>query len=149
MDALISHLREGFAPFKHPTCLVLHGNECFDCPDVAAALANKDCELILSSDKLVFDVIPMDCLSADAILHYLPSIVKQAVHPKGVRVAETLAWILGADEWDTEFTISEQIKPKLNSQQLDLIRATLNRFGELPFSSDAAKHLRSAIRIWR
>ena len=68
IDHLVRQVRNAFAQFKRPPSVVVHeGNKCFDCPSVAALLADSDCEALLSSDELVFDKIPMDCLNADAI----------------------------------------------------------------------------------
>ncbi|WP_081584815.1 hypothetical protein [Rhodopirellula baltica] len=87
-------------------------------------------------------------MSADAILHYLPAIARESLSPDGLSVAETVAWILGADEWDTDLTISEQIKPKLSPEQSDLIRDLLDAFSKLKLSDHASDQLSAAIQWW-
>ncbi|MDA1049386.1 MAG: hypothetical protein O3C40_02760 [Planctomycetota bacterium] len=87
-------------------------------------------------------------MSADALLHYLPAIARESFTSDGLTVAETIAWILGADEWETDSTISEQIKPILNPVQTRLIRNLLAAYSELPFSDHAREQLAGAIKWW-
>ena len=79
---------------------------------------------------------------------YLPAITRESVGPDGLSVAQTVVWILGADEWDTDLTISQQIKPKLSPLQIQLIRELLDAFGKLNFSDHAANQLADAIQWW-
>ena len=84
MDKLTSQLQAAFASFAHPSCVVIHpGGDCIDCPDVAEALGNTDCDSVLKSARLVFSTIPMDCMTGDAFLHFLPAIANQSFHSDG------------------------------------------------------------------
>jgi len=87
-------------------------------------------------------------MSADAFLHYLPAIARESFGSDGLSVAQTVTWILGADEWDTDLTISQQIKPQLSPQQIELIRELLDAFGKLNFSDHASSQLADAIKWW-
>ena len=148
MDTLVSRIDAVFS-FRRPDCVVIHAGEgCFDCPDVADILAGTDCASAMKSNGRFFSTFPMDCMSADAFLHYLPAIARESFGSDGLSVAQTVTWILGADEWDTDLTISQQIKPKLSPQQIELIRELLDAFGKLNFSDHASSQLADAIKWW-
>ena len=148
MDTLVSRIDAAFS-FRRPDCVVIHaGDGCVDCPDVADILSGTDCASTMQSNGILFSTFPMDCMSADAFLHYLPAITRESLGPDGLSVAQTVAWILGADEWDTNLTISQQIKPKLSPLQIQLIRELLDAFGKLNFSDHAANQLADAIQWW-
>ncbi|MEM6471870.1 MAG: hypothetical protein AAF802_20085 [Planctomycetota bacterium] len=148
MDTLVSRINNALC-FRRPDCVVIHaGDDCFDCPDVAEILHGTDCASTMKSVGRFFSTFPMDCMSADAFLHYLPAIARESFGTDGLPVAQTVVWILGADEWDTDLTISQQIKPQLSSQQIGLIRELLDAFGNLSFSDHASGQLAAAIKWW-
>jgi uncharacterized protein YfcZ (UPF0381/DUF406 family) len=88
MDALVSRIDSAFS-FHRPDCVVLHsGDGCFDCSDVAKILDGTDCGSMMQSPTRLFATFPMDCMSADALLHYLPAIARESLTPDGLSVAE-------------------------------------------------------------
>lgn len=150
MDDLIQKIREGFACFAHPGCVVVHPNgDCLDCPDVADVLGGANSESMINAEHIAFATIPLDCMTADAILHFLPAIAAQSLRPEGTTIAETVAWILGADEWDSDLTISQQIAPKLSALQRELILQYLVRLESQVLSTHAQGQLAAAKVYWK
>jgi hypothetical protein len=90
----------------------------------------------------------MDCLNAYAVLHYLPAIGQQALGSDGITISETLAWMFGADEWDTELTISQIILPLLGTVESDCIWKLLTSLSQIDMSPMHREYLDSAISIW-
>ena len=150
MDDIGTRILEAFSKFPRPESIVIHipEDECFDCTDVEDSLRDLDCKRILEDSSFKFATMPMDCLNAKAFLHYLPAIVAQSFEPDGISVAETVAWILGADEWDTDLTISEQIKPMLSVHQYNCVRDYLNVLDGSAFCEQARNNLDAAKRNW-
>ena len=87
-------------------------------------------------------------MSADALLHYLPAIARESLSPDGLTVAQTVAWIFGADEWETDLTISQQIRPRLNPAQTALVCDLLTAYSQLAFSDHARNQLVAAKEWW-
>jgi hypothetical protein len=131
MIDVLPRLRDAFAKFTRPKLLSVHGDseDCLDCASVEEMLADKDCQSLLIDPSMTFARLPLDCLNAAAFLHFFPAIARQSLEPEGQSVAESVAWILGvgADDWDTDATISQQIKPLLNDKQQQCIRDFLSR----------------------
>jgi hypothetical protein len=148
MDQLVSRIQFAFS-FERPSCVVIHpGNECFDCRDVADTLDGIDSNSVLETASPFFATIPIDCMTAVAFLHYLPAIARESLAPEGQSVAETVAWVLGADDWETDKTISEHIKPLLNTKQTQLIRELLTAYTRLRFSPHGVEQLGAALELW-
>ena len=152
MDYIGTRILEAFWEFPRPESIVIHTleDECFDCTDVEELeLCHLDCKRILEDSSFKFATMPMDCLNAKAFLHYLPAIVPNHLNLYGISVAETVAWILGADEWDTDLTISEQIKPMLSVHQYNCVRDYLNVLDGSAFCEQARnKSGEAAKRNW-
>jgi hypothetical protein len=146
---LIQQLTDVFARFERPESLVVHSDlECLDCREVDKELAETTCTSILTTGLPKFDRFPMDCLNAYAVLHYLPAIGQQALGSDGITISETLAWMFGADEWDTELTISQIILPLLGTVESDCIWKLLTSLSQIDMSPMHREYLDSAISIW-
>ncbi len=157
----IIKITEAFAEFLRPKTVTVHGGiadahsfdcdydaQCFDCVHAEDRFQNQDCASLLRGDTINLRQHPLDCLNADAFIHFFPAIVKQSFGPDGQSIAETVAWILGAEEWDTDLTMTQQIRHKLNSAQCHLVREYLNDLAKLPLSAYASEHLDMARRNW-
>ncbi|MDB2687402.1 hypothetical protein N9Y42_09345 [Mariniblastus sp.] len=150
MNELLEQIRVAFATFERPAIVTIcePDGECIDCLWTDDDLRGKTSSVILDSDDLVFATLPLDCLNADAFLHYFPAIAQRSLVPSGIHAAEAVAWNLAREIHPDDPGLTPSMKPKLSMRQLSLFQSYLVALSGVGLSELYTEELGKTRRRW-